>query len=182
MDNFIQITKKKVLDEWDLDEWSIGKITYNKILDTIPIGKTILEFGSGAGTGKLAVFYKMISIEENIEYLNKYDSQYIHVPIVSVKNKYHEFMDDEVWFDEKIFREKLASVDTYDAILIDGPKGYRGGLYYNLDVLKLDNKWIIFDDVHDKFHYKLMELISKRLNKSFIVYEDGMKKFGIIRP
>lgn len=145
-------------------------------------GSTILELGSGEGTRILSEFYKMKSIEEEPTYVNKYKSTYFYVPIVSVKGKYAEFPEDKIWYDETMFKLAMKRAGQFDCLLVDGPKGYRGGLYYNFKQLDLSNKLIIFDDVHDQQHFHLMELIAKDLNKSYEIVEDGKKKVGIIRP
>ena len=50
----------------------------------LPFGSTILEIGSGNSTKILSHFYKMISIESNIEWMNKYNKP----PINSIIQKY----------------------------------------------------------------------------------------------
>jgi hypothetical protein len=115
--------------------------------------------------------------------VNKYKSQYFYVPSVSVKGKYAEFPEDAIWYDETMFKLAMKRVGEFDCLLVDGPKGYRGGLFYNYQQMNLQNKLIIFDDVHDKHHYHLMELIAKDINKPFEVIEDTKgKKIGLIRP
>jgi hypothetical protein len=167
---------------WDLDAWSIGKDLFLKITEVLPPGSTILEFGSGAGTGKLANIYKMISIEENKEFMNKFKSHYLYVPSVPIPMySYPKFPEDPVWYDPKILDEQLKLVEGYDCILIDGPKGWRGGFYYNRHLFNL-SKLMIFDDIHAEQHFRLMDLISKEVGRPYIVYNDGNKQFGIIPP
>ena len=172
---------KDIYSTWDLDGWSIGKELFLKLTDILPIGSTILELGSGNGTGKLIKLYNVISIEENEQYCDVYNSVYIHVPVVPVLGMYELFPNDTIWYDNNILEQQLKEVTYYDCILIDGPKGYRGGFYYNRNLFNL-NTLIIFDDVHDIFHYTLMTLISKEINRPFTIYNDDMKKFGIIMP
>ena len=75
-DTYLQIS-----NNWPLDDWSITKECFDKIVEILPFGSTILEIGSGRSTEILAKFYKMISIESNKEWMNKYDSEYFYVPL-----------------------------------------------------------------------------------------------------
>ena len=67
-------------NNWPLDDWSITKECFDKIVEILPFGSTILEIGSGNSTKILSQFYKMISIESDVNWMNKYDSEYIFVP------------------------------------------------------------------------------------------------------
>ena len=61
--------------------WAIQESCFNLIKEILPEGKTILEFGSGHGTDALSKHYKMISVENQPEWVGKFDSHYIEVPI-----------------------------------------------------------------------------------------------------
>jgi hypothetical protein len=170
-----------LLSHWPLDAWSIGPHTFKKITEIVPLNSTILEFGSGRGTELLSKFYKMKSIEDDKTWINKYDSTYFEVPLVPSNNKFPEFPTDPYWFDENILKEKIKSVGSYDAILVDGPKGYRGGLYYNHQLFDFRNKIVIFDDVHSSDHHKLMTMIANDVERPFFVFNDTHgKKYGIL--
>jgi len=79
------------------------------IFDKLDKTKTILEFGSGVGTGKLVDHgYTVYSIEENKEYYNLYHYNYLLAEIV----------DD--WYDEKKVFDFVKN-KNWDALLIDGP-------------------------------------------------------------
>jgi hypothetical protein len=168
-------------NNWPLDAWSIGPNVFRKIIETLPVGSTILEFGSGAGTHLLSKYYKMKSIEENVQYMNQYNSEYHLVPTILLDNKYPEFPDDPTWYDVSVLRNIINKIGDYDCILIDGPKGFRGGLYYNKELFNLNNTLLIFDDTHAYQHYHLMELISQHIGKPYEEFVDGNKKFGIIQ-
>ena len=91
--------------------FAISRELFEFIRQTLPDGSTILELGSGSGTGELCRHYRMYSIEQDKKWLNTYNSTYIHAPL---KNR---------WYDVTILREKLPTIPTYDCILIDGPSG-----------------------------------------------------------
>ena len=170
-----------IVATWNLDPWSIGKETFRKITEILPVGSTILEFGSGAGTGILSKFYNMKSIESDIEWLNKYKSTYFYVPLTPCVNKYPEFPEDPYWHHENVMQSVVPTIGHYDCILIDGPKGFRGGLYYNRHLFNFKNSVVIFDDVHDIHHYRLMDLIAKDVNRKYTIYNDSYnKQFGVL--
>ena len=114
------------------------------IINNISQKKTILEFGSGNATVTLSKFFKMISVEENIEFVEKVkeacpsDSpiKFIHAPVGSPSE----------WYDAQTIKEQL-STQKYDVIIIDGPAyGSRTEFLNNLDIFDL-NKTIIVDDI-----------------------------------
>ena len=54
--------------------WMMPERAFEWIEKNIPYGSTILEFGSGKGTERLALNYTIFSIEHNPEWINKYNS------------------------------------------------------------------------------------------------------------
>lgn len=64
----------------NLGGWAIQESCYNFIKQILPEGKIILEFGSGLGTDYLSKHYKMYSVENYSEWINKYKSTYIYAP------------------------------------------------------------------------------------------------------
>lgn len=176
------MNSEDVFNNWPLDGWSIGKHTFKKLTEVLPKGSTVLEFGSGAGTGLLSNFYSMKSIEADTEYINKYKSTYFHVPIKNVTpGTYPDFPEDPYWFDAYALAKQISAIGHYDCIIVDGPKGYRGGLYYNHRLFDFKNKVAIFDDVHAGDHRKLMEMIAKDVGRNYIIYNDDFgKQFGML--
>lgn len=172
---------ENICNTWALDAWSIGPHTFKKITELLPDNSIILELGSGAATNLLSSFYRMKSIEEDINYMYRYNSTYFLVPTVINYNKYIEFPEDPTWYDINILKDRLVEVGAYDCILIDGPKGFRGGLYYHKELFNLHNSLLIFDDTHDVHHHRLMVLISEYLSKPYEEFVDGNKKFGVIQ-
>ena len=170
--------------------WAIEESCFNLIKEILPKGKTILEMGSGYGTDFLSKYYNMISIENQPEWVGKYNSNNIEVPIknyeidtvateglfkVEDNDKYTppklpgEHTPTQIgWYDYKILTEKLKDL-KYDLILIDGPNGAigRGGFLKHIDIFNTKVP-IIFDDINREAEMKMMEEISKLLNRPYI--------------
>ena len=66
-------------NNWPLDDWSINRECFEKIVETLEFDKTILELGSGASTKILSEFYNMVSVEDDVKYLNIHNSNYIRI-------------------------------------------------------------------------------------------------------
>ena len=107
---------------------------FNWIRKHLPEGKHILELGSGdVSTLYLSRFYRMTSVEDNAEFVDKHSSHYIHAPLV------------DGWYDTTILRTLLPR--DYDLLLVDGPAGseIRRGFIRNFSLFKTDVP-IIIDD------------------------------------
>lgn len=156
-----------------LGGFAISVDLFKYILNNLEKGGTILELGSGSGTGELAKFYKVYSIEHDKNWLNKYNTTYIYAPIVS----YQEYK----WFNIDILKKSLPTID-YDLILVDGPPGTigRAGFFYNLALFDTA-KTIIFDDVQRGAELVLLKNVSQKLNRPYKIIKcsDG-KVFGVI--
>jgi hypothetical protein len=141
-------------------DWSINRDLVEFLLTFLPQDSTILELGSGKGTEILSSIYKMYSIEENINFVDIYDSHYIFAPI------------KDGWYDVDILRKEISDI-KYDAILIDGPAhGERLGFYDWIHLFKTDCV-MIFDDIDRPDDLKTMELVSQRVNRECITLPDG---------
>jgi hypothetical protein len=153
---------------FNIENWMLPKEAIEWIFENVTEGSTILELGSGYGTEILSKSYKMYSIEQNEDWLNKFDSNYIYAPIV----------------DGFYSRECLKNITKeYDLLIIDGPtklSGGRLGLIENIDLFNLDCD-ILIDDVHREDELKLLIEISKILKKDYIIIFCDNKKFGIIK-
>lgn len=149
--------------------WAVSKELFDFIRSILPEGNTLLELGSGWGSGQFSNYYTVYSVEHDKRWLGKYNTNYIYAPI---KGK---------WYDIAVLQAKLPT--TYDLILVDGPPGYIGryGFYTHLDLFNT-NLPIIFDDVHRKDEYKVMIQVGQKLQRDAIVFNLGpkKKKFGII--
>ena len=155
-----------------LGNWSIDYSLYQWIVDNVKDGKVILELGSGNATEYLSKKWKMISIEEDQDWIDKFDSNYIFAPI---KND---------WYDIDSIVNNLPK--KVDVILIDGPAhGKRIGFFENLDIfLKLRPSILIFDDVERQNDFECYKKSLDRINSEFVTETNifsSSKKFAIIR-
>ena len=164
------------------NSYSIDVELYNYIRKLLPDKSTILEFGSGEGTGELAKYYNMISVEHDETYVGKYNSQYIHAPLKQCK-PHGKFPKSNTWYDARAIEKGIIG-KTYDLMLIDGPPGpnitrpamfkYRNLFNWNIPV--------IFDDAGAGGVYSLIVTLCKYLQKPEIkIYSaDKKKAFAVI--
>ena len=155
-----------------LGKFAISVDLFLYIMENIEQGKTILELGSGSGTGQLAKYYTMYSIEHDRKWVNKYPSHYIYAPIKEY--------DTYQWYNTDLLKSNLPA--KYDLIIIDGPTGKIGreGFIYNLGLFNTD-VMLIIDDVDRPAELQILKDVSKKLGRSYTIYEcsDG-KSFGVI--
>jgi hypothetical protein len=116
--------------------WSIDEIVFNWIKDNLDSKKLLIEIGSGQTTEKLIKNWNVISIEEDIEWVNKFHENYIYAPI----------KDD--WYDFDVLKNKLPV--KIDGLIVDGPaKGSRMGLVDKIGFfIEKKPEIIIFDDIN----------------------------------
>jgi tetratricopeptide (TPR) repeat protein len=158
---------RKMYEIQNLNQWAISENLFLYILETLPVGSTILELGSGTGTGELSKYYNLFSIEHDKAWLNKYNSSYIYAPLVN-----------DSWYNPKILKTELLNLN-YDLLLIDGPPQHRrAGILENLNLFNL-NIPIIIDDVNRKVDRDIMIAIASHLGKLPKIYE-GNKYFAVI--
>lgn len=149
------------------------------ILDILPTGKTVLEFGSGWGSTQLAKYYNVYTVEHDSAYIDKYpDLHYIHAPMK--KN----------WYDVEALKTQMPK--EYDMIIVDGPVGggiiHQGKLYTtrsgfnrNIDLFKTDVP-IVWDDLHFAPVYNAFVELALKLGKVPNIYVgDVTKSYGVIR-
>ena len=92
-----------------LGGWAISPQCFAWILDNVPSGSKVLEFGSGMGTGELVKHFDMTSIEQDSFWMNGFTgSRYIYAPIV----------DD--WYSWEALENGNLEND-YFLIIVDGP-------------------------------------------------------------
>lgn len=162
-----------------LGGWAIQESCYNFIKEILPKGKTILELGSGIGTDYLSKHYKMYSIENYLEWINKYDSEYIFAPI---KNYDDTWTAPELpgengpkqigWYNPMFLEDNLPK--HYDLILIDGPNGIfgRGGFLKHIDMFNTSVP-IIFDDINRHTERALMIKVSEHIGRPWIALDEN---------
>ena len=164
----------KISNNWPLDDWSITKECFDKIVEILPFGKTILEIGSGKSTDLLSKFYNLISLESNLEWMNKYNSNYVHVPL---KKMISTEFGETVWLDVDIVKKNISNVD-YDFLLVDAG-GDRVGIYDYIHLFKTDNIPIIFDDTMNESYLKCAQLLSAKLNKLLETFQCEQNKYCV---
>jgi hypothetical protein len=163
----------QISNNWPLDDWSITKECFDKIVKILPFGKTILEIGSGNSTKILSEFYNMISLESNEEWMNKYKSKYIYVPF---KKMVSEEFGETTWLDIDILNKNISDLD-YDFLLVDAGAD-RVGIYDNIDIFKT-NIPIIFDDTMAENYLKCANLLSKKLNMKIETFQCKRNKYCV---
>lgn len=155
---------------------SITQECFDFIREALPEGKTILELGSGFGTGELAKHYKMISVENDKEWIGRYDSFYIRAPIKRYGKGFSapDIPNNHGWYDPEILEDQLQGIDSYHLILVDGPHGKhgRGGFLSFLNLFDT-NVPIIIDDARRKPERMLMEKVAQKLGREHMMLEDG---------
>jgi len=167
------------------NDWSITKELLDECRKILPSG-TILELGSGGGTEELAKHYSVISVESDAHWMGMYNSNYLSVPLIEYSQEifpegFSFFGGNDVhWYNPIILKEKLEQIEgKYDLVLVDGPKGYRGGMIDCMHLFRNDVPYI-FDDTFDKYHRELFNMVAKKLGKEGRIVSIGSKEFGVI--
>lgn len=158
---------------WPLDDWSITKECFDKIVEILPFNKTILEIGSGMGTHVLSKFYNIVSIESKTEWLNKFRSKYIHVPVVEFVS---EKFGKTTWLDSEILKEKLKNIE-YDLLIVDSG-GDRVAIYDNMHLFNTDIP-IIFDDTMNPEYLKCATLVAEKYNYNITTFNCKRNKYCV---
>ena len=124
------------IDKNNLNNYSIGINLFKWLLSNLSKDSTILEFGSGYGSLEMSKCFNVYSVEQNREWVNKFeDVNYIYAPI-----------NPQTKFYESSFLSLVP--DHYDVLILDGPAGYgREGIFQYLDDLNT-NVPIVVDDTH----------------------------------
>lgn len=155
-------------------QWSIDKIVYDWIEKNLPQGSTILELGSGNSTQALKDKWKVFSVEENIDWVNKFHNNYIHAPI---KDNY---------YDIEILEAKLPK--KYDLLLVDGPAyGDRNQMLKHFSLFNMDTsgcRYVIFDDVERPNDLQTYRQVLDHVSQTQTVLDTGIitqvKSFAFI--
>ena len=149
--------------------WELSPNLLRDIYSLVPEGSTILELGSGASTAILSHKYKMISVEHDAEWVGKYNSKYIHAPIKEYKPT-RKFGGDSFWYDAEVLKKELPKY-KYDALIVDGPKGSRVGIWKYKELFD----WTVptfVDDVQRTSVLTLVKLLCNRNQIEKIVIGD----------
>jgi hypothetical protein len=160
----------------EFGDWAIDEKLFNYIQTILPEGSTILELGSGHSTDALAKHYTMYSVEHDAEWLDKYDSTYLHVPLCehkAVKGHTHTR-----WYDASILKPKLKGI-KYDLLLVDGPPTTRSGFVKYMSLFDSDAIWI-FDDANRSGDRAVVNSVASKLRQPWVTYHGVAKTFSVI--
>lgn len=163
-----------------LNGYAIGKELHSFIFSHLKKGDVVIELGSGVSTKLLSQKFKVYSVEndkefleKNWDYLNSSDNtKLIYAPIIETSpNRY--------WYDPEVLKKELPTSSRL--VLVDGPH-WTIGRYCFIDYLSLfqNTDYIVFDDVHRFEELRLMTEVAKKLGKKYKAYRDGNKTFGVI--
>jgi hypothetical protein len=172
-----------------LNDGSISEKTISIITRLLPPDSWILELGSGEGTQALHERgYNMISIEHDKEWLNKYNTHYIHAPIEHFKPT-KQFIEFEFWYCHQVLARELSALE-YDLLLVDGPprriesmaaRVGRAGLFKYREFFNWDVP-VIFDDTQREAEWKIAYQIARRLDggRPLYTYDTGQRKMATL--
>lgn len=151
------------------------------IIDNFNKGSTILEFGSGHGSAKLAEHFNLFSVEHDKHWMNLYEKvNYIYAPIK--EHKEVKKVIGKYWYDWRILEPQIRNLE-YDLIIVDGPParfGRAGFLKYMIPLKRVVP--IIFDDLDRGDDFKIAYKTSARLKKPILVSDTWeYKSWGIIK-
>lgn len=163
------------MNKENLNGYAISEECMKWLIDNLPKDSTILEFGSGHGTIELCKHWEVYSIENNKDWLNVADSNYIHSELIDISD---ERWGNFKWYDIQKLLPKIPN--KYDLILLDAPEGNgrRGFLKY-LDKFNT-NVPIIVDDTHREEERMIATVLGKELNKPVFEYYGHEKTFSVI--
>lgn len=132
----------------------IEKVVYDYIVNNIPKGSSILEFGAGyVSTVALMNDYDLTSVEHNQEYANINPNTIL----CDIKDGFYNL-------DKRLLKDK------YDLIIIDGFN--RIEFLKHFDILKKGKKILIHDTYRDK-EIELANKIAKKLKRKVTFYTEG---------
>ena len=157
--------------------WMLPPAVFEWIEKNLAFGSTILEFGSGEGSQRLALNYDLYSVEHNPEWLRSASGTCLYAPI-QVSD---EFPGEIGWYDLKAIQGDLPK--EIDLMIIDGPNGRigRSGMLAYTDLFC----WtfpVLIDDLHREKEYQISQSLSKKVNLKCIHYaETGNKENGSLR-
>ena len=169
----------------EFGKFSMTEKLFNFILFVLPDEKILLELGSGWVTQELSKHYNVYSVEDNIEWLNKYNSNYIHAPIVKYTNDYlppplpalkkvnQKYQSG--WYDVEVLRKEMPFI-KYNLLLVDGPMSRigRGGFLLHIDLFDASVP-IIVDDLVNEGEFLLLKKVASKLEVPFYSIPDETK-------
>jgi hypothetical protein len=162
------IATKTSINPKNLGGWAIEKSVLDWLLNNIPKGSTVLEFGAGSGTIELAKFYDVISVEHNPNFCNLTDrAKYVLSPL------------EYGWYRHDLIDKAVVDKEI-KAVIIDGPPGAgnrSGVLNY---IHRLRKASIIIDDTNRAPEAELSRSISSMVGRKNFRITGNEKSFDII--
>ena len=153
-----------------LNSSSMSRESLSYILKILPENKSILMIGSGESSLFLSKFYDILSIEHDEEYIDRYDIEYLHVPLTST-------LQNTYWYDQDTMKKCLEK--KYDMIVVDGPPGrvsYRSDFMSIIDYIKdLENTILVVDDAQRMDERLLVDNIKQRTKRDCVTIESFTK-------
>ena len=105
--------------------------------------------------------------------MNKYNSEYLYVPL---KKMYSEQFGETAWLDTDVLEDVLKN-KKYDLLIVDAG-GDRIGIYDNLHLFNT-NIPIIFDDTMADSYLDCANLVANKLNKTCTTYHCAVNKYVV---
>ena len=156
------------------NDMSIGN-NLTKYLDSLPQKESLLEFGSGDGTKRLADSgYSVYSIEHDPKYVSSSSEAVCLSPL------------EGDWYNHNQVAQFIITHMPFSVCLIDGPckpsqeaTNYRDGILAHWRLLQ-HIPIIIADDIHRQEGLDVAVGLAAMLEKNIGTISDGNKQFGII--
>lgn len=132
-----------------------------------PKAGAILELGSGYTTGMFAQHRTIYSVENDADYVGKYNDTQYYIPASIQDGYYNQYV--------------LQGLPKYDVLLIDGPAHDTriDRFIENMQHFDKTAHWFIDDISHPPFRDGLATLQGLR-NKEMITFDTCYKPFGVI--
>lgn len=134
------------------------------IFDNIPTDQMILEVGSGhVSTNYLSRWYFVVSVEEDLEFVNIYPAHYIYAPrTLSVQTPSGR------WYDPNAIRQGLAhprvQCRKQGLLIVDGPPGENREPILDCELFSFDSP-VMIDDIWRASDRKIAEGISRKTGR-----------------
>ena len=161
----------------DESPWMLPHSVFEWIEKNIAFGSTILEFGCGEGSRRLALNYELYSVEHNPEWLYSSNGICLYAPILLSD----EFPGEIGWYNLQSIKEKLPQ--NIDLMIIDGPNGSigRSGMLAHTDSFSWEFP-VLIDDLHREKEYQFSQQLSENMNLHCVHFvETGDKESGSLR-
>jgi hypothetical protein len=149
---------------------SISRILFSYLKTNLDSGKTILELGSGWGTGELMKHWNVWSIEHNTKWFKKYNPQSLLVGI--------DKRGEEGWYKHDVLKKALEGLE-YDLLLVDGPWYGRQNFPDHLDLFDTRVP-IVFDDVRRAKGIYTIKTVSTMIGRPYVIHGHTHSMFGVI--